>query len=208
MSECITASPLTWPEGWKRNKVKISSRFSTKRNQGYGRDNITIAKAVNFILDELQRMGIPDWNIIISTDLRLRNDGLPYSSQRSPEDVGAAVWWKDDDIQRVIALDKYDRIADNIYAIGKTIEALRGIERWGGGEILDRTFTGFASLPGPDHVIARSWHDVLDYYGDDINEANESYKRARNKAHPDKGGSTEQFHEINSAWEQCEKELN
>lgn len=209
MSECIKASPLTWPEGWKRNSVKKSSQFRTKKDVGYGHNKITISKSVNFVLNELQRMGIPDWNIIISTNLILRNDGLPRSSQRAPEDVGAAVWWKDDDIQRVIALDKYDRIADNIYAIGKTIEALRGIERWGGGEILDRTFTGFASLPNPDHVIARSWRDVLEYYdGNNLAHANERYLIARMYAHPDKGGTSELFHEVEKAWEQCQAELS
>jgi len=38
-------------------------------------------------------------------------------------------------------------------------------------------------------------------------EANEAYKRARNTAHPDKGGDTELFHEVNQAWHQAEQEL-
>jgi len=197
MSDHITASPLTWPDGWKRTNSPMRSQFAKH----------SIGKATNFLIEELGRMGIPDWNIIISTDLRLRNDGLPYSTQRAPEDKGAAVWWKDNKEQRVIALDKYARIADNIYAIGKTIEAMRGIKRWGGSEILDRTFTGFTSLPSPDHVVIRSWRDVLEYYGNDLMEANEAYKRARNVAHPDKGGTSEQFYEINRAWAEAEREL-
>ncbi len=198
MSEHITASPLTWPDGWKRTRLPVTSQFA----------NHSISKATKFIIDELGRMGIRDWNVIISTDLRLRNDGLPYSSQREPDDKGAAVWWKDGKDQRVIALDKYNKISDNLYAIGKTIEAMRGIKRWGGSEILDRTFTGFTSLPSPDHVAARSWRDVLDYYGDDLQEANKAFKIARSKAHDDKGGNTDLFYKVNQAWAEAEKELN
>jgi len=196
MSEHITASPLTWPEGWKRTKLPTTSQFS----------NHSISKATKFVIEELARMGIKDWNIIISTDLRLRNDGLPYSSQREPDDKGAAVWWKDADEQRVIALDKYNKISDNLYAIGKTIEAMRGIKRWGGGEILDRTFSGFTALPNPDAV--RSWRDVLDYHGNDWVEANKAYKKARSNAHSDKGGTDEAFFEVNRAWREANIELN
>jgi hypothetical protein len=199
MTEHITASPLTWPDGWTRTKSPERSRF------GKWQKPVSIAVATTFVLEELRRMGIGDWNVIISTDLRLRQDGLPYSNQREPDDKGASVWWKDGDEQRVIALDKYDRIADNIYAIGKTIEAMRGIERWGGGEILERTFTGFTALPNPD--AQPSWRDVLDYYGDDIDDANTAYKVARAVAHPDKGGDTDRFYLVNQAWEQAEQEL-
>lgn len=200
MDEHISASPLYWPEGWKKTSLPTTSQFA----------NHSIAKATKFIIDELGRMDIGNWNVIISTDLRLRNDGLPYSTQREPENKGVAVWWKDNGEQRVIALDKYDRIADNMYAIGKTIEAMRGIDRWGGGEILNRTFAGFTSLPSPDRVIERSWRDVLEYYdGNNIAHAKERYLIARMYAHPDKeGGSNEKFHEVEKAWEQCQAELN
>lgn len=207
MNQHITASPLTWPHGWKRTKIKLSSQFRTKRSNGCGSDNITIAKAVSFVLAELHRMGTPDYKVIISTDLQLRQDGLPYSKQKIPDDVGASVWWKDGDNQRVIALDKYNRIADNIYAIGKTIEAMRGIERWGSGEILERTFTGFNALPDPDSAAQPHWRTVLSYEGNDIGEAETHYKKRRSEAHSDKGGSDAEFHLVQQAWEQAQAEL-
>jgi len=197
MNEHITASPLTWPDGWKRTRVQTSSSFGV----------YTIDAATHFLLEELRRMGVIKRNIIISTNLRLRNDGLPYSSQKQPLDKGVAVWWEHAGEQRVIALDKYNKISDNIYAIGKTIEAMRGIKRWGGGEILDRTFTGFTALPSPDHVIARSWRDVLDYYGDDLQEAEHVFRMTRFKAHPDQGGTSEKFNEINRAWVEAQQDL-
>ncbi len=201
MSEHITASPLTWPAGWQRTVKPARSRF------GKYQKPISIAKATRNVLHELKLMGIPNFNVIISTDLRLRNDGLPYSVQREPKDKGIAVWWKKGEQQRVIALDKYDRIADNLWAVVKTIEAMRGIERWGSGEILERTFTGFNALPSPEDMNASRWRDVLNYHGDDIDDANVAYKIARSKAHPDKGGDIEQFHLINKAWKHAEVEL-
>lgn len=206
MMDHITAYPLTWPDGWKRTSTKKRSQFSRKRSGSYGaRDNVTIAQATIFVLEELRRMGIGDWNVIISSQLKLRNDGLPYSSQRTPDDVGISVWWKDGKQQRVIALDQYDRIADNLYAIGKTIEAMRGIDRWGGGEILERTFSGFTALPNP---AADDWRKILSVDGTALGEEiTDNYKRLRGVHHPDKGGSEEKFIQIQDAYNQARKEL-
>lgn len=195
-----TAYPLCWPTGWKRTHVQISSRF------GKWQKPVTIAHATNTILDELRKMGIGDWNVIISTNLRLKQDGFPYSNQRDPDDVGASVWWKDCGHQRVIALNQYDRVADNLYAIGKTIEAMRDIDRWGGGEMLERTFTGFTALPNPDKT---DWRTVLG-----VGESNSiklikiNYRELVSLYHPDKEGSdTDKFIEARKAYEQAKKEL-
>ena len=40
-------------------------------------------------------------------------------------------------MSRAIACDKWDSIRDNLHAVAKTIEALRGIDRWGTGEMVD-----------------------------------------------------------------------
>jgi len=56
---------------------------------------------------------------------------LPRSDRRAPQDPGAAVYWRNGDKKLVLACDKYTSVGENLYAIGKTIEATRGIERWG-----------------------------------------------------------------------------
>jgi len=199
--ENISSSPLTWPEGWTRSTNYERSRF------GKWNKPISIAKATVCVLEELKRMGINSRDVIISTDLKLRNDGLPYSSQREPANKGAAVWWMDGDSQKVLALDKYDRIADNLYAISKTIEAMRGIRRWGSGEILDRVFKGFTSLPSPDSVIQPPWREVFAYDGHDLAVVNAVYKKLRSKYHPDKGGDAVTFDKVVKAWADAEAEL-
>lgn len=195
----ITSTPLCWPQGWPRTRNAKHSNFGKVGGRP------TIHRATRFVLDQLRMMGVPSWQVIVSSDLQLRRDGLPYSNQRPPEDQGIAVWWKDGEQQRVIALDQYTRIEDNLHAIGKTLEAMRGIERWGGGEILNRTFSGFTALPAPSEG---GWREVLEYTGGGLSEAREQYRIKRKAAHPDHGGSSEQFHAVEQAWEQAKNELS
>jgi hypothetical protein len=200
----ITTHPLTWPEGWKRTPAadRTWSRFGKKRESGWGMNQISVAVAVDTAMDELRMMGFGDWQCILSTNLILRLDGLPRSDQRDPQDPGASLWWRNDQDEqfRVIAIDRYARVADNIYAIGKTLEAMRGIERWGGGEILERTFTGFVALPSPESAGGLDPHVVIGAKPSDTYDSKVlSYKKALSAAHPDKGGSSERFHSVREA---------
>lgn len=85
---------------------------------------------------------------------------------------------------------------------------MRGIERWGGGEILNRTFTGFTALPSPDQASLPNWRIVLDYHGNSKTEARARYRQARKLAHPDHGGTDEQFHAVEQAWDQAREALD
>lgn len=208
MTDHITASPLTWPAGWPRHSgQRERARFGTKVNAYGGLRAKTIEEATAFVMQQLtgrQTMNLPPRDVIISTDLKLRLDGLPYSNQRVPDDPGAAVYWRDSRGQdKVIALDKYDRIADNIYAIGKTLEALRGIERWGGGQILDRAFSGFVALPSPEMAGGVDPYELLGIDPDDSLVARRAaYRRALAKHHPDHGGDPAKFNQVRRAAEQ------
>ena len=197
MSQEISAFPLTWPPGWKRTAQRIYSPFF-KRGGG-GRQEITISQARSFLLDELRMMGISSLKVIISSDVKLRLDGFPLSGQPEPKDSGVSVWWSDGKSHKVIAIDKYNRVADNIYAVAKTIEALRGIDRWGSGEILQRTFTGFQALPAP---VGEQWWEVIEVQRTAArSEVEAAYKRRRLRAHPDHiEGSVTEFNRVQKAW--------
>lgn len=86
-------------------------------------------------------------------------------------------------------------------AIAKTIEALRGIARWGTGDMLEAAFTGFMALPAPG--AAREWWEVLGVARhctrDDISAA---YRRLASINHPDRGGSAATMAAINTARDQ------
>ena len=53
------------------------------------------------------------------------------------------------------------QIQDNIHAIRRTIEALRGIACWGTGDMMEHAFTGFEALPAPGAHAKRPWWQVL-----------------------------------------------
>jgi hypothetical protein len=115
------AFPLSWPEGWKRTQSRTNAQFnkSTRIEQpgeapAYSaKKRLAVSDAVQRLLRELQLMGIPDWNVIISTNVPLRLDGMPRSD-KEPADPGAAVYWKKNDKQamRCMAIDRYTRVAE------------------------------------------------------------------------------------------------
>jgi hypothetical protein len=105
-----------------------------------------------------------------------------------------------------MAIDRYDRVADNLGAIAATLEALRAIERHGGALILDRAFTGFTALPPP-----RDWRAVFGFGRDQvvtIDEVKAKWRQLSAAAHPDReGGSEQKQTELNLAWEQARRSI-
>lgn len=213
----VEAYPLAWPVGWKRSKHRTTADFGTQyvpEGASWKRKReLTIAEATTRVLDELRRMRVSPNAVVISTNLRLRNDGLPLSKQREPEDPGVAVYWKKDGKDLVIAADCYTKIADNLAAVAATLDAMRAIKRHGGAAILERAFTGFQALAAPI-AGGRPWRQVLgvgvltpatrDIHWEIITEA---YKRKRSETHPDKGGSHEAFLAVQQAYQEAGREL-
>jgi hypothetical protein len=199
----IPAYPLSWPAGWPRIQkgARTRAKFSNYRN------TLSIADGVRRVYAELDRLKAKEADIIISSNMRPTMGGWPDSKDRLPDDPGIAVYWKDRKGQsRVMAIDRYDRVADNLAAIAATLEALRAIERHGGGQILERAFTGFEALPAP----AVAWRETLGIAADVYvgpEQLEDAYKRARSKAHPDKGGTTEAWHAVERAYDAGLSEL-
>lgn len=213
----IPAYPLQWPTGWKRTEpnYRTRARFAKKERKynnwtdgtGQQRSNswlsskeVSIADGVERVRAELLRMGVTDDDLVISSNLQLRLDGYPRSSQREPDDPGIAVYWRDGDEQRCMAIDRYDRVADNLAAVAATLDAMRAIERHGGAEILNRAFTGFTALPSS----AESWWGIL---GVELNarraKIDAAYRRRRSETHPDRGGDAASFDTVQRAYEQA-----
>lgn len=203
----INAFPLQWPAGWKRSTTWKQARFSKAEqrspNGWRSHRDITMVDAVARLLGELDRMGIDRQDVVISTNVPVRLDGLPRSGAAEPADSGAAVYWVEGKTHRVMAIDIYDRVCDNIAALAATLSAMRAIERHGGAAILERAFTGFTALPAPSQESApRDWQAVLELQDlllpkrDDIERA---YRRLASIHHPDKGGDAGRMAEINRA---------
>jgi hypothetical protein len=194
MNKPTEAYPLCWPSGWKRESYRVRARFSSK-SYSYGRQQLSIGGGTDRVLKVLDQMGY-NKSVVISSNLALRNDGLPRSNQGEPADPGVAVYWGNGQSARCIAVDKYDRVADNLAAIAATLEAMRAIERHGGAAILARAFTGFVALPAPE----QPWQTLgLTTSHPTREQVDEAYRRLAMKHHPDRGGSPEEMARINAA---------
>jgi hypothetical protein len=204
----LAAYPLCWPRDWKRTNPSGRRNSVFKK---YGK-TLQIGEAIKRILEQLSLMGIKRDDCLVSTNLQTRLDGLPRADQCEPQDPGAAVYWRrtQNDPMRCMAIDRYETVAGNLGAIAATLEAMRAIERHGGAEILERTFTGFAALPAS---TSKPWREVmglewLGKAGGGISEVAARYKALARERHPDMPrGSEAAMTELNAAYEEARKEL-
>lgn len=211
----VTRYPLCWPPGRPRTPAgkRSRSKFHTmvRKQSQYDpartyteKAGISLGRARDGLIDELYRLGAKD--VILSTNLRLRNDGLPYADQRQPDDPGAAVYFRHDGHDMAFACDRWAKVEENLVAITKTIEALRGIERWGTGDMVAAAFTGFQALPAA-RVANRPWWEVLGVQAHTPTlEVTERYRQLAKNNHPDRGGNQDAAAEINGAWVEFKKE--
>ena len=190
------AYPLHWPPGRQRSARPERARF-----------DVSFVRARDGLIEEIRLLGAR--HPVLSTNIPLRRDGLPYAAQKEPEDTGVAVYFQHGDQSMCFSCDRWDRVRDNIRAVSKTIEAMRGIERWGTGEMVQAAFSGFAALPAPGHASPARWRETLGVGGSaSLDEAEAAYRAAIKKAHPDVGGSPEAFHAVQTAISQARCELS
>lgn len=192
------AYPLQWPPGRERRPDwrREASNFDT-----------SMSKARDALFNELKLLGAK--HVVLSSNVPLRLDGKPYATFPAIRDPAVAVYFSYRDKQMCFACDRWNKVEDNIQAIRKTIEALRGIARWGTGDMLQAAFTGFAALPPP--IVAgmkRSWREVLQYGNGpaDRDTINRQFRTLASDAHPDKGGSDARMAELNAARDEALKE--
>lgn len=179
----IEAYPLTWPPGRPRARSRDESNFRT-----------TPGRAYQEVRDEVARLG--GSGLIISTNVPLRRDGMPMANGRPNGDPGVAVYFTYKKKPMCFACDRWWRVEDNARAISKTIEALRGIARWGTGDMIEQAFTGFVALPAPT-----AWWQTLGLTGPHASrdEIDGAHRRLIMEHHPDRGGNVEKAAEINRA---------
>lgn len=172
----VAAYPLEWPEGWPRTKFVGTSKFKTATD-----------KARQKLLNEISLMG--GTSPVISSNVPLRSDGH-LRADREPVDAAVAVYFQRNGKSMVFACDRYDYIRDNLHALALTIEALRGIERWGASEMMERAFSGFKQLNAENEGM--SWWGTLQVDAHaSAAEIDAAYKKLAKFAHPDMPGGSE-----------------
>jgi hypothetical protein len=183
----IESYPLTWPHGQPRTQARTHSRFK-----------INLARSRDALSAELRLLGARD--IVISSNVELRRDGLPYANSREPVDPAVAVYFERKARPFVIACDTYARVADNLRAVGMTVSALRTIHRHGASSMLEQAFSGFAALPAA--FREKPWWEVLGVSEKATStEIREAWLELTKIHHPDLGGDSERMAEINAAYQ-------
>ena len=179
----VTFRPIEeWPEaGFEPQRARERSRFDTEYP-----DQMALLKY------ELGRLGAEALVIRLAlSDRDIRRDGFPRANAR-PDHPGVVVEWQIGGTWYGRYNDKYDHWHDCMFAIAKTLEALRGVERWGsveGGEQYEGMRLEIEA-PGSTENAAR---ELLDSYG--------GLNTALMATHPDRGGDPGEFRRVQDARE-------
>lgn len=197
--------PLSWPEGWTRTKYRTGSRFKADSFAQARRDTIANLKLMRGA------------NIVVTSNVTLNSNGVPdgRGATSRVDDPGVAVWWQQKGgVERVVACDRWISPGENMRAVVKTLEAMRGLDRWGASQIVERAFAGFTALPaGGETHSEPDWWEVLDINPTIFEALNGeqllfivkgNFKKLSAIAHPDRGGTQDQITALTSAYERAE----
>ena len=178
-----TAYPLQWPAGWPPtpSAKRETARFRT-----------TLSQALTKLQKELQLMGAT--KLVLSSNYTL--------GASNPPEPGVVAYFVYDQLNVAIPCDRWNRIEANVQAIALTIEAMRGMNRWGARHMIRAMFTGFKALPAPP-----KWCAVIGCGPNDpVDEVLSRFRKLAFERHPDRGGTHEQMTELNRALDDFKKE--
>lgn len=182
------AYPLSWPSGWPRTAPEQAT------NKHRFARNVTVYGATQRLTRALGLLRAE--RVIVSTNMQLRQDGMPYSRQAQPRDAGVAVYFSFRGRDMAIARDVYGRVDLNMTTLAHALEHLRGLERHGGAAMMEKSFHGFAALPAPGARVGSPWWETLRVGADATpQEIQEARAQLVRDYHPDTGSmpSTEKF---------------
>lgn len=172
-SEIKFSNPLQWVTHIARSKNRSKSNFR----------NHTIHKSCKIIKTQLGKMGATE--SIVTSNIPTQTSGFAtVRLQGNSTDVGVSIFFKLNGVQKVIQVDRYVDVNSNLYALAKSVEAIRNLDRWGGVQVMDGVFSGFSALPSPEQVTATA----MTYYFDGFvskEQARPQYLEYCKKMHPD-----------------------
>lgn len=184
--------PLNWPDYQPR-----TPRHQVKASQF----NMSLSKATNALLHEVRLMKGSE--VVVSSNRILRADGMPSAAHGEPDDTGVAVYFNYRSRPMVFACDRWKTVKENVRAIAKTVEAIRGIERWGSSDMMEQAFRGFEALEAPRKQGWREVFGIAPTSGVDADEIKRIYRQKAMEAHPDHGGSPDEWQTLQEAYGQA-----
>ena len=132
----------------------------------------------------------------------IRNDGWPRSNAR-PQKPGVVVTFHKGGAAMSFPCDRFDGWEDNLRAIALSLQALRMVDRYGvTGN--NEQYRGFAALPPKSDTRAAALQFLNRVTGLPVpqiqSDPQGAYRLAARACHPDTGGSSSQFHELQAHW--------
>lgn len=168
-----------WPKGWPRVERREQSKFQTE-----------IHSALNNLKRQIELMG--GKQVVLSSNCTLGTD--------NPADPGVCAYFQLRETPMAIPCDRWTRVRDNVHAIALTVEAMRGMERWGAKHMITAMFSGFRALPQKASGID-PWKILGIDSGANEDEITAAYRLKSKSAHPDNKvtGSVEAWAELREA---------
>lgn len=189
------AYPLAWPDGWPRTPEadRKDGRSSFKRpGARWAREPWTFTAARDALLEEVWRHR--PTSVVLSSNFQPGKNG-PVEGRRRPDDEGVAVYFQRNGKPYVMASDRYHDAEGNMRSLTLALEAMRQLERHGGGTMMERAYEGFAALPAPKRP-----HEILGVRADATEAEIKAAWRVRiADHHPDRGGTQAGASEVNAA---------
>lgn len=184
MNEIKFTNPLQWVSHIKRAQVRVKSKFKAH----------TVSKSCGLIKRQIGLMGGRD--CIVTSNIPTNTIGFSsVNLYGNSLDTGVSIFFKLNNMQKVIQVDKYNDFNSNLYALAKSVEAMRNLDRWGGVQVMDGMFTGFAALPSPEQVSV----STMTFYFEGFttkSAARPLYLDLCKRLHPDNGGNQQDFQEM------------
>lgn len=194
---------LDWPPELNR-----TAEAERERTAKFG---VTLGSAISDIDSEMDRLSVDDWRLETAMPQR-KTDRLPYTSAAEPEDPGVVLRWIKDGDQYAVGCDRYDRVRDNMRALGLYLMEKRKMETRPIATVESEFAT--ARLPPGDEeseaVVARKPpHEVLGVAPDPSeSEVQDAFRALVKVTHPDLGGREKEFAKIKRAREKILNEAN
>lgn len=203
----IPAYPLQWPASRERIKTPGVTRYA-----------ITLVTAYSYATKQLLLLGAS--KIVISSNAILKKNGSPSIKQPKVADAGAAVWFQltgDPLVWYSISCDTYDSVAGNLRAIGLSVVDIRKVTQRVNTPLIQtfaatppnlsqqqkRTPPRQDPPPRQDNGYPKppAWCTILSVNANATwSEAKRAYYRLAKIYHPDLGGNSTQFQELNTAY--------
>lgn len=205
-----TTLPKLWPGkqrpvGWTRTR---------------GPFKVTTWNAIENLLSfELQKLGAKD--VVLAIDLpnpaHWNMQGAPRADARAASPAVVVSFTNRDGVRLTFPCDTYSDWQTNVYAIARSLENLRAVDRYGVTQG-DAQYVGFRALPpgggtGPRAMSAEEAAEIIAQYSElpahvilaEPSVARVAIRAAKRNTHPDVGGDADEFKRVGEASDVLEK---